>query len=62
MNNEIDEENNFERRMDVNSDRVKVNHLDDFKFDRKKSILLIGFWFLKSFVSTIIKFMILNLL
>ena len=43
MNNEIDEENNFERRMDVNSDRVKVNHLDDFKFDRKKSILLIGF-------------------
>ena len=48
--------------MDVNSDRVKVNHLDDFKFDRKKSILLIGFWFLKSFVSTIIKFMILNLL
>ena len=62
MNNEFDEENNFERRMDVNSDRVKVNHLDDFKFDRKKSILLIGFWFLKSFVSTIIKFMILNLL
>ena len=62
MNNEIDEENKFERRMDVNSDRVKVNHLDDFKFDRKKSILLIGFWFLKSFVSTIIKFMILNLL
>ena len=62
MNNEIDEENNFETRMDVNSDRVKVNHLDDFKFDRKKSILLIGFWFLKSFVSTIIKFMILNLL
>ena len=43
MNNEFDEENNFERRMDVNSDRVKVNHLDDFKFDRKKSILLIGF-------------------
>ena len=43
MNNEIDEENKFERRMDVNSDRVKVNHLDDFKFDRKKSILLIGF-------------------
>ena len=43
MNNEIDEENNFETRMDVNSDRVKVNHLDDFKFDRKKSILLIGF-------------------
>ena len=62
MNNEFDEENNFERRMDGNSDRVKVNHLDDFKFDRKKSILLIGFWFLKSFVSTIIKFMILNLL
>ena len=62
MNNEFDEENNFETRMDVNSDRVKVNHLDDFKFDRKKSILLIGFWFLKSFVSTIIKFMILNLL
>ena len=43
MNNEFDEENNFETRMDVNSDRVKVNHLDDFKFDRKKSILLIGF-------------------
>jgi len=43
MNNEIDEENNFETRMDVNSDRVKVNHLDYFKFDRKKYILLIGF-------------------